>query len=965
MALRIYSKTRKKELVEQQANEGLCVHYNRVKSITRSISNQLCDQYEADGIVCPPKLQKGLFTTSAIDNIDHNSSSNTAKTSFHGTSISVFQHADTPLEHQPFTISHPPGSKCPQRKNLPDSYINIKPTKGGKPEPAKLKDSPKNFPMGGGVLSEASEWIRKLQTEEGSLEDRVTFSGFYSKQLSSKCNYSISQLLPLIPDSVNSPATVRHCTTIIKAITEKLNPGQIPVITADQPVYALGKQVQWTYPDEIGNVMWMMGPLHIEMLFLNIIGDWLNGSGWIEVYEKSTVSTAGKIESFLSGKHVKRSRYAHQVTLATLLHLAWKAYMDSSATTYAKWKEELSTSSPNAYYWLTTIDLQTKLFMFVRSIREANFDLFVRCLEELLPWVFALDHTNYARWLPVFIEDLKRLPLQKELFIEFCKGHFCINKTGRLFSAIGEDHAHEQNNKIIKTDGGAIGILDNKDALLEWATCGPQIAQMLFDVYGAEEDDSEEEYCYHHEDTNSFERKFREDRVKLIDAFEGLGNPFSDSENELVNIYSKQVLGDAAVQSIRNAESIGQRQSSEFVEERLVKREQSLYENIKRNNLLLFNPKATGKTLRAKKDLKLAKEDCRLFSSLYIACQTRAGDLDNFFAHENHSFPISLSEYGKLRKCSKSDFIECLTPISDPSYNPPNVDAMIIDGAGLVNMNRPESTCKTFGEYCEKQLVSKIQSLAANVDRLDIVFDVYRIPSLKQETREGRGVGGVRISVRRETPLPHKLFGKFLRVNENKTELFELIANTVVSQCNSPTIVCTRSSEVIANMPISTDFLSPCNHEEADTRLFVHVNDAVSNGHRKVMIIANDADVVVIALSIFHSIDVDELWIEYGTGTSRRWLPIHTYAMSLGEELCRALLFWFVFTGCDTVSSFCGRGKKTAWDIWGSYLEATETFIRFRNHFYLRILHPKFSPMICNIYLLSGIQFFKPFIQHC
>ena len=146
-------------------------------------------------------------------------------------------------------------------------------------------------------------------------------------------------------------------------------------------------------------------------------------------------------------------------------------------------------------------------------------------------------------------------------------------------------------------------------------------------------------------------------------------------------------------------------------------------------------------------------------------------------------------------------------------------------------------------------------------------------------------------------------------------------------------------------MPISTDFLSPCNHEEADTRLFVHVNDAVSNGYRKVMIIANDADVVVIALSIFHSIDVDELWIEYGTGTSRRWLPIHTYAMSLGEELCRALLFWFVFTGCDTVSSFCGRGKKTAWDIWGSYLEATETFIRFRNHFYIRTLHPKFSPI--------------------
>ena len=36
--------------------------------------------------VCPPKLQDEIFTTSAINNIDHNPSS------FHGTGISIFQH---------------------------------------------------------------------------------------------------------------------------------------------------------------------------------------------------------------------------------------------------------------------------------------------------------------------------------------------------------------------------------------------------------------------------------------------------------------------------------------------------------------------------------------------------------------------------------------------------------------------------------------------------------------------------------------------------------------------------------------------------------------------------------------------------------------------------------------------------------------------------------------------------------
>ena len=134
-------------------------------------------------------------------------------------------------------------------------------------------------------------------------------------------NKSISFLL-LLSVSVNTPATVSHCALAIKSITEKLNPGQIPVITADQSVYALGKQVQWEYPEELGNEIWMMGPLHIEMLLLSMIGDWLPGSGWCKIYEKAEISTPGRIDSFLNGEHVIQSCYAYQVTPATLVQLA-------------------------------------------------------------------------------------------------------------------------------------------------------------------------------------------------------------------------------------------------------------------------------------------------------------------------------------------------------------------------------------------------------------------------------------------------------------------------------------------------------------------------------------------------------------------------------------------------------------------------------------------------------------------
>jgi hypothetical protein len=47
---------------------------------------------------------------------------------------------------------------------------------------------------------------------------------------------------------------------------------------------------------------------------------------------------------------------------------------------------------------------------------------------------------------------------------EFVKGRFVVAKTQKLFSTMSVDQAHEQNNALVKGDGGAIGLLDNESA---------------------------------------------------------------------------------------------------------------------------------------------------------------------------------------------------------------------------------------------------------------------------------------------------------------------------------------------------------------------------------------------------------------------------------------------------------------------------------------------------------------------
>ena len=115
------------------------------------------------------------------------------------------------------------------------------------------------------------------------------------------------------------------------------------------------------------------------------------------------------------------------------------------------------------------------------------------------------------------------------------------------------------------------------------------------------------------------------------------------------------------------------------------------------NKLPLLDPKVASKSSKGKEKIKLVKTDCRLFSNRGIASQSRAGDLNNFFAQENHAFQVSPSEYGKLRGGTKSDFLDCLKSIDKPTYIKPKIDAIIIDGPVLVQMGHPKSSLKTFG----------------------------------------------------------------------------------------------------------------------------------------------------------------------------------------------------------------------------------------------------------------------------
>ena len=87
----LHTKTRKKQLADAMYELGLSIPYDRVLDISTVLANSICTHFSTNKVVCPPQLHHDRFTVAAADNIDHNPSSTTAKGSFHGTGVSLFQ----------------------------------------------------------------------------------------------------------------------------------------------------------------------------------------------------------------------------------------------------------------------------------------------------------------------------------------------------------------------------------------------------------------------------------------------------------------------------------------------------------------------------------------------------------------------------------------------------------------------------------------------------------------------------------------------------------------------------------------------------------------------------------------------------------------------------------------------------------------------------------------------------------
>ena len=216
----------------------------------------------------------------------------------------------------------------------------------------------------------------------------------------------------------------------------------------------------------------------------------------------------------------------------------------------------------------------------------------------------------------------------------------------------------------MKGDGGATGLTEDPAALSRWMVSGPEVSVLISQYELASLAKVANEDIMHHEQTNLSQKSFSDEVQKLFGEMKDLGNPFQEKSKDLLTLDSKTIVHLSTAELIRIHLEKGKVAFREFFNG--LGDGASFYKPIKKNKADFFHQEAAATSGNMKQ--QVLKDDCRLFSQLFISCQARECGLLEFFQHENQSFPAALSDSGKLHTGQKSQ----LAIILEATVTPPD-----------------------------------------------------------------------------------------------------------------------------------------------------------------------------------------------------------------------------------------------------------------------------------------------------
>ena len=429
------------------------------------------------------------------------------------------------------------------------------------------------------------------------------------------------------------------------------------LVTADLAIYSKAQQILWSKPPLIkGEITMRLGGMHITMAYLASIGKLYGDGGLFDILTETDVYAEGTARQLLQGKQLARGVRSIKLASEALFRLFWKAmqswlkkqgqcamtkaqeqllkdvqhaFEGNDKATAQQLISEVKTELPeiqnriqmftnegvkqsaNFGYWLTFLNGADLLLRMLRSEREADFQLHLNCMCEILPWFRAAGRTNYAKYMPVYVAEMKALEYeQPEAYTFMQEGGFVVRRSEhRGFNCVPSDQALEQTiNQEGKSHCGVIGFTLRKGALTRWLMTR-HVTTAYVDAMKELCDTDRKSPKGHQEHGASRMDRDERDIQKIMETVEQKQNPFDlDSiPEELINIASGQVASENVARQLSSFLQDDAKQNAIFIEERLLKskRTKSFWEPEKRKKCVTFKDMKTSIGVSASKQVHM------------------------------------------------------------------------------------------------------------------------------------------------------------------------------------------------------------------------------------------------------------------------------------------------------------------------------------------------------------------------
>lgn len=598
-------------------------------------------------------------------------------------------------------------------------------------------------------------------------------------------------------------------------------------------------------------------------------------------------------------------------------------------------KENANTPMFQVFRQYMTMVLE--MMMFVRAVRTADWLLHLQALEKFTKYYFAHDRLNYARMIPLYLAEMKALPLNDpDVYREFLDGNWVVNKNQSVpFCGLGADNGLEHINRSMKVSGGLVGITLNPSARAKFFLIAPELARLAEqakDMAGV----SVKIQDRHHNLTTSVLNREEASIVKLKTIIANYTNPFEQTGEELYNLLTKVVVSEDVKKDLCAQSTEGYNLLEKFVTERIQKGTSNLWSTMKKRNLLTW--KSTGKKTKVKVNNTVIElqEDRSLFARMTVVCQSRPeiNVREAVGIHEFNVVPRSLfAADGSMLYCSAKSalmpLLEKEATSSDTNRTTEDGNAHqkvdIVDGMALLqalDKNPTITNCAELADHFTEKLFQKHD----NCVELHLIFDRYDVPlSLKTATRVRRQGDQQPIAYHIiDTTLITKVSMKRLLSHTNtKRDLTSYLSAKVLRRAEEQrkNVVVSWACECRASHRNVAHLES--DQEEADTKLILHAADATAQGATEINVFSPDTDVFILLLRRYPELCRDVNFIT-GTGQRHRVIKLQPIAEGLGRRKIGALPALHAISGCDVTGSFANKAKPTWWKI---FKEADENTI--------------------------------------